>query len=403
MRIVFLNPVGMIGGAERVLLSATRQLRILRPNWSLVAILGSHGPLAQELTALGVVVHIAPIPPALAQLGDTQLREHTSRWRFLETMLFATPSLFVYLRKLREVIQKSRPDVIHSHGFKTHLLTRMVSLGCHSQTPVFWHIHDYVSERPMVRKLLRHARTPRTQALAISQSVARDLAQVLPGMPLHVIPNAIDTHTFSPQGPQADLDRLAGLPASDPTCVRVGLVATYANWKGHMTFLEALARVPGVRGYIVGGPIYATAGSQVTLAELHAQRRALGLEDRVGFIPFQPHPAEVYRALDVVVHVSTRPEPFGLTIAEAMSCQRAVIVAQAGGAAELFTPGVDALGHTPGNIAELADAINRLASDPTLRTRLAQQARRTAVERFDEPRFGQQLIDVYSHSTMSHV
>jgi hypothetical protein len=33
----------------------------------------------------------------------------------------------------------------------------------------------------------------------------------------------------------------------------------------------------------------------------------------------------VYRALDVVVHASTQPEPFGLTIVEAMACGRAVV------------------------------------------------------------------------------
>ena len=37
-----------------------------------------------------------------------------------------------------------------------------------------------------------------------------------------------------------------------------------------------------------------------------------------------------YRALDVVVHASTRPEPFGLVIAEAMACGRALVAAPDG-------------------------------------------------------------------------
>jgi glycosyltransferase involved in cell wall biosynthesis len=179
-------------------------------------------------------------------------------------------------------------------------------------------------------------------------------------------------------------------------------VATYANWKGHLVFLDALAQLPPhspVRGYVIGGPIYATAGSQFTRDELEQRATANGLTGRVGFVPFQSDPADVYRMLDVVVHASTRPEPFGLTIAEAMSCGRPVVVAAAGGAAELFTPNADALGFPPGDLAALADAITRLAADSELRHQLGTRARQTAVAHFPVQRFGRELADVYLRAT----
>jgi glycosyltransferase involved in cell wall biosynthesis len=43
----------------------------------------------------------------------------------------------------------------------------------------------------------------------------------------------------------------------------------------------------------------------------------------------------VYRSLDIVVHASTKPEPFGRTIAEAMACGRAVLLSRESGVAEL--------------------------------------------------------------------
>ena len=154
--------------------------------------------------------------------------------------------------------------------------------------------------------------------------------------------------------------------------IRVGLVATYANWKGQDVFLDALARLPSsgplVRGYVIGGPIYATAASQFTLDELQQRAAANGLDGRVGFIPFQTDTADVYRMLDVVVHASVRPEPFGLTNVEAMSCGKPVIVSAAGGAVELFTPDVDGLGHAPGDTAGLAAAIARLCAAPNSRS-----------------------------------
>jgi glycosyltransferase involved in cell wall biosynthesis len=152
-----------------------------------------------------------------------------------------------------------------------------------------------------------------------------------------------------------------------------------------------------VRGYVVGGPIYATAGSQFTREELERRAAANGLTGRVGFVPFQPDPADAYRMLDAVVHASTRPEPFGLTIAEAMSCGRPVVVAAAGGAVELFTPD-DAIGYPPGDVAALASTIARLGADPNLRRRLGERARQTAVERFTVERFGRELADVYAQT-----
>ena len=72
--------------------------------------------------------------------------------------------------------------------------------------------------------------------------------------------------------------------------VRVGLVGTYAIWKGHILFLEAAARVLGripgdrVRFYVVGGAVYSTRGSQVAEEELRARAAALGIARDVGFV-----------------------------------------------------------------------------------------------------------------------
>jgi glycosyltransferase involved in cell wall biosynthesis len=149
-----------------------------------------------------------------------------------------------------------------------------------------------------------------------------------------------------------------------------------------------------LRFYVVGGAAYHTA-AQFTEAELRAAAAGRGLGGRVGFVPFQPNPAGVYRALDVVVHASTLPEPFGLTVAEGMACGRAVVVSAAGGVAELFTDGADAVGVTPGDAGGLAAAVRRLAADPALRARLGANARATAETSFDAARYGPRLAAVY--------
>jgi glycosyltransferase involved in cell wall biosynthesis len=262
-----------------------------------------------------------------------------------------------------------------------------------------WHVHDYYGSRPLVRRLLRWGRRGVGCAVAVSASVARDARRVLGGCPVEVIANAIDVGHFTPASRDGTwLDLRAGLPPAAAGTVRVGLVATYARWKGQDVFLEAAARLPRaapVRFYVVGGPIYQTRNSQFSEAELRRLAESRGLGGRVGFIGFQDDPVEAYRGLDVVVHASTRPEPFGLTVAEAMACGRAVIVAQAGGAGELFRPGHDAVGVPPGDAAALAATLARLVGDPGERRRLGTAARHTACGRFGRERLGPQVLAVY--------
>jgi glycosyltransferase involved in cell wall biosynthesis len=119
-------------------------------------------------------------------------------------------------------------------------------------------------------------------------------------------------------------------------------------------------------------------------------------------VPFQADPAGVYRGLDVVVHASTRPEPFGLTIAEAMACGRAVVVSRSGGAAELFEDGVDAVGIPPRDPEALAAVVEKLVRRTTERSRLGTAARQTAVTRFGDDRYGEQLLDLYRRIFRSH-
>ncbi|HEY3495821.1 MAG TPA: glycosyltransferase, partial [Polyangiaceae bacterium] len=122
---------------------------------------------------------------------------------------------------------------------------------------------------------------------------------------------------------------------------------------------------------------------------------ARGLENEVGLVPFQHEVAGVYRGLDVVVHASTRPEPFGRTIVEAMATGRAVAVARAGGAAEVFDEGRSGLGYEPGSVDDLSRVLLELVTNAGLRARLGEGARADALERFDRARVGVELLAAY--------
>jgi glycosyltransferase involved in cell wall biosynthesis len=128
---------------------------------------------------------------------------------------------------------------------------------------------------------------------------------------------------------------------------------------------------------------------------LRALAMKLGLAERVGFTGFVSAVAPAMRALDIVVHASTEPEPFGLVIAEAMACGRAVIASAAGGATEIIEDGVDALTHRPGDVSALARLIAQLAGDAALRQRLGHAAALASAQRFARPRLAVDLAPIY--------
>jgi glycosyltransferase involved in cell wall biosynthesis len=400
MRVLYLNPVGTVGGAEKSLLDILEALRKAEPEWPLGLISGGEGPLTAKAASIGVFATEVRLPQAIAALGDAGNRAWGSlagRAALLGRCLRAAAYIIPYLIRLRGVVRDFAPDVIHSNGFKMHLL------GIWSRprgTPVIWHIRDYVSSRPVMKRLLQSQGSRCALAIANSASVEGDIQRVLgPAVETCCIYNVVDLAHYAPGGAQADLDGLSGLPPAEPGTVRVGLVATFARWKGHEVFLKAMGHMQPLglrwRAYVIGGPIYQTEGSQLGLGALRQLAADLGIGDRVGFTGFIEDTASAMRALDVIVHASTEPEPFGRVIAEGMACGRPVISSATGGAQELIQENYTALVHPPGNHVVLAERIAKLVRDQELRIRMGRAGRITAESRFERSRLARQLIPIY--------
>ena len=395
MRIAYLSASGQRGGAETCLLDVLASLRAAAPSWPLLLVSAGDGPFVDRARSLGVSTAVVPFPPAVARLGETGTVAAAGPARFAAEVGLAAGPIAAYAADLRRAIAPFAPDVVHTNGLKMHLLGTYAA----GDAPVVWHVHDYVSARRVSSRLLRWTANRCAAVIANSESVAADARNALgDGVAVAAVLNAVDLDRFSPEGDVLDLDRLAGLPPAPAGTVRVGLPATFARWKGQPVFIEAIAALASmpVRAYVIGGPVYDTDRSQFSLDELRDLAERRGVRDRVGFTGFVDRPDAALRALDVVVHASTSPEPFGLVIAEAMACGRAVIVSNAGGAAELVAPGRDALTCIPGDAVELTGTIAALTADPACRSALGRAARATAVRRFDRSRLARDLMPIYA-------
>lgn len=108
----------------------------------------------------------------------------------------------------------------------------------------------------------------------------------------------------------------------------------------------------------------------------------LGLEESVVFLGFRDNPADYINLMDVVVHSSIEPEPFGRVNIEAMYLKKPVVSTNIGGPTEIFADGKDGILIEPKNPALLAQRIASLLESPESRARLGENAHRTVMERF---------------------
>jgi len=396
MIVVFVNPVGALGGAERMLLAMISALQYEDQDIEIHLIVGAEGGLVEAAQKLGAKVRVLPIPAQVNKLGDSGIKgsKILGGLKLLFSVFWAWGAIAKYLKQFRAIIKDIDPDIIHSNGIKTHILTAMSKV----RLPVVWHVHDFYSTRPFIASVLRWFSNRAEIGVACSEAAGEDARRVLPKLNIKVIYSAVDTDYFYPRPfrPMA----LAGIDTSTKS-IKVGLAGTFARWKGHDIFIEAASIIARDRPsldmqfYIIGAPIYSTSGSQFSLSELQTLASNLGIADKVNFLGFQANMADIYLWLDIVVHASTAPEPFGYAIAEAMACGRPVIVSRAGGAAELFLNDVEAVAVMPGDAMNLAVTIQYLVCNPKQCQNLGENARKKIVRAFSQNQLGGQIILIY--------
>jgi glycosyltransferase involved in cell wall biosynthesis len=98
--------------------------------------------------------------------------------------------------------------------------------------------------------------------------------------------------------------------------------------------------------------------------------------------------------MDILVHASITPEPFGQVVVEAMASNVPVVAAAEGGPGEILTDGVDGLLYPAGDVDALAEALRRLNDDVVLRDCLRKNALIRA-EAFAPPAAASSVVSLY--------
>jgi glycosyltransferase involved in cell wall biosynthesis len=165
---------------------------------------------------------------------------------------------------------------------------------------------------------------------------------------------------------------------------RVLMLGRIAEWKGQHVFIRAARRLcenDRSTEFIVAGAATTEADAKYE-RRLRASVESLGLSGRILFTGVVQDVPTLLTTVDVVVHCSTSPEPFGQVIIEAMAASVVVVASNLGGPTEIIRDGVNGRLFPPADDAALARVLRELLDDAWSRRRLAIAGRRTVEEHF---------------------
>ena len=339
-----------VGGAQRHLLEVVRGLdrdRYAPEMWTAASDPGDLGPVFERC---GVPVRTFGI--------DTSMMR---------------PRTFSAVHRVARDLRLRRVQIVHGYLFEGNFLAALV--GRLARLPV-----TLVSKRSLDRydRVDRRVAAWLSNVLAnrvlVNAAAVRDLVaehEWCAPERITLIPNGVALPTAG--------DTAADAESPDPrgSGPLVGMVGRL-NWKkGYEYALEAAAhlhrRIPDLRFDIVGDGSLRPA--------LEDAARAAGLGDTVRFLGQRRDVPALMRRFDCFV-LSSVIEGMPNVLLEAMALRRPVVTTSAGGSAEIVADGESGLVVPPRDGVALADAVERVLTDPGLAQRLATAGERRVREHF---------------------
>ncbi|MEN9676118.1 MAG: hypothetical protein RIS76_2014 [Verrucomicrobiota bacterium] len=366
---------GPLGGAEVNLVELLSH-PAARLRWDAQVACAPAGALAAALARHGVVRHDYQNGP----LGGAP-RPAAGRIRTL-FRLGGRVDRKAAANRLRDIIAGFQPDAVVSCSSHDHFAAG--TAAAEGRVPSVWWVNENLSADffswPARRSFASEAVARATRLIPVS-AYGRD-ALVAAGIPadrITVIHNGLPLRQYR-RSPSTLLRDQLRLTPGEPL---IGLLGKVTPWKGQQFFVElaerwAAQRRPG--RFIICGPVLPA--DDTFSASLRDYVRTHRLGNRVRFLPPPPTDAATLSQLDVLLHCSLKPEPFGRVIIEGMAVGVPVIAARDGGVPEIITPGVDGGLARPGNHEEYLAQLTALLGNTVMREGWITSGRRTVQQRF---------------------
>ena len=342
------NDDGTIGGSYFSLLYLVAGLDQTR--FTPLVVFASENSLLPRFRAAGARTLIVPgteRAPASGPLG----RLLANARNFYRTYL-------VQPRRLARILRNERIDLVHLNNSiqRNHawmLAARLAGVPCIT--------HERGIKRAFMARDRRLARNLGA-VICISNAVHENfVAHGLGGLPLVTIFNGLDPAQMLCTRASADVRAEIGVAPDAPL---IGIVGNIKPWKGQEVVLRAMGMLreefPDLACVLIGDTSPDAAAYREQMAAL---TRELGIPSRVHITGFRSDVANYINALDIQIHASVLPEPFGRVLLEAMALSKPLVASNGGAVPEIVVHEHTGLLFEPGNPTALAAALRRLLAD----------------------------------------
>lgn len=363
-RILFLehSTDGTVGGSHLCLLEICRHLDSDR--FQAVVCFFESNTLVDDFRAAGAEVHVLDMPGNW--LPPRILPGIVARGIGFSVNLVR--ALFVRTALWMSLLRRLRIDIVHINNACGYDHDLMLAARL-SRRPCLVHERGIQTQ---IGYRTRYFANRVNRILAISDAVADNLLnQGIRHERVVRIDDGIDASRFEQHESETVIRERYGIEAGVPV---IGIVGNIKRWKGQHVVVDAVGILmrehPQLRCLFVGS---------IADAEYHqsllSRARSAGIpEASLVFTGYVPHPADVMRIMDIVLHASVEPEPFGIVLLEAMGCGRPLIATNIGGPKEIVLHGETGYLVRPGDHEALASAIADLLGNPSAALRMGEKA-----------------------------
>jgi glycosyltransferase involved in cell wall biosynthesis len=288
---------------------------------------------------------------------------------------------------LWKLIREFKPDIVHAHYASSYGFLGALA-GFHPYVLSVWgsDVFDFPKISPLHKWILKF-NLKKADRICSTSWIMKEETKKYTGKDISVIPFGIDLNVFKP---------FYAHHVFKENSIVIGTVKAMEKKYGVEYLIDAFALLnQRTKGYPLKLLIV---GKGSLTAKLKAKVKDLGIERETVFTGYIP-PAEVpfyQNMLTIPVFPSIdNSESFGVSVVEAMACEKPVVVTNVGGLPEVVEDGVSGLVVPPANAEKLADAIEKLVTDERLRNSLGKQGRQRVEKLYNWENNLASMIAVY--------
>ena len=387
-KIVFLDEGRGIGGAERNLINILTYLN--NEKFELSVILCKKDKLYSIIKNLKVKVFLMKMPKFLStslEIGNIRIYNPFNIIYDLFLVLFKSFKIFIFLKSHNDI------QILQTNGMFEHIYGGIAAKL--SKIKCIWHFQD-IPVNFLFRFFLNIlAFIFPEKIIVISKKVKAVFFKKIQKK-IVLIYNGIDLNRFKLK----DKDRYNRIKNNfgikDYEFV-IGITSRLVYWKGHIVFLKAASilskKFSNLKFLIVGDTTF---GNKKYLGRLKRLVEKLNIKDKVIFTGFIDNIEDILGIIDIFVHCSIRPEPFGLNIIEAMASEKLVIATDLGATDEIITNNKDGIIIKPNNPKILANTISEVIVSKEKYNRIGISARQKVEERFCIYNYIKNISELYN-------